>query len=280
MERLVGILLQIVMVVVLTGCVTANTSDPRAVAEATRVKYDPYMQQTSVIGDGIDLEGFFPNSSTYRLGAGIKNGQSYFHLHIRLWSQLGWYFLSSAADIDGVSLPVFELDREVESGGNVEEKVAVQLSREYLDRHAQSGLNIRVDGKRGSVTYKVPAAYVAGFLAKYDAVTANASSGAQKQQEPVPRANKPVLGVGTIDISPQLAPVMGLKPGARVLRVDPGSCAEKAGIVLRDIIVKFGNSDINTTRDLQAAVGSVQPGSKISVSLWRIDKEVQVSVQF
>jgi len=169
----------LLITLVLAGC--ANTSDPRAVANATRINFDPYSQLTSVWAATV-IGSDFPNSISYDLRAGIPTrGQSFLQLYVRYWSQLGWYFLSSASDVEGTVLPLVQIDRNVDQSANVEEIVGVTLSRDYLENHKSSGLNIRIAGQRGSVVVKVPGAYVAGFLARFD--DALAQSGAPKKAD-------------------------------------------------------------------------------------------------
>lgn len=155
------------LALLLVGC--ANTTNPLAVADATQVTYDQYTKTTTVLADMVqESDGF--NNITYRLRAGIKGkNNNYVQLYLTYWSQSGWYFLSSADDINGESLPVVTIDSQVESGA-VRETLAVTLSRPYLDSHKLSGMNIRITGKRGSITVQVPSAYIAGFLTKLDTV--------------------------------------------------------------------------------------------------------------
>lgn len=90
----------------------------------------------------------------------------------------------------------------------------------------------------------------------------------------------------------QLAPkphYLGVEPnlaassisGVRVLSVDPGSPAERAGLQIDDIIVKLGAVTIKDPADLIVALKSVRPGVPTEVVYLRQEKELrtQVSVE-
>jgi serine protease Do len=79
------------------------------------------------------------------------------------------------------------------------------------------------------------------------------------------------LGVVIQEVTKELADSFGLPKaqGALVANVEKGGPADKAGIESSDIILKFDNKDVKTSTDLPRLVGSVKPGSKASVQVWR-----------
>ena len=80
-----------------------------------------------------------------------------------------WAFLESAISHDGTTLTTRGVDREVYGAGSIKEQVVVELPRSYLDAAADdTGLDIRVSGKRDSVIAKVEPHYIRGFLDKVD----------------------------------------------------------------------------------------------------------------
>jgi membrane-associated protease RseP (regulator of RpoE activity) len=250
--------------VLLSGC--ANTSDPRAIAEATKVSYDPYTKSTSVFGDMVQ-ETDFPNILSYRLRAGIqKDAQSFVQLYVTYWSQSGWYFLSSANDIDGIALPVIQIDREVQTNATVEETVAVSLSRSHLDSHKSSGLNIRLTGQRGSVIVKVPPAYIVGFLAKFDTVLPQTGNSANLESASKTTSTR-TLGVNMVPVPPQLAGLTGIPSGKGLLVVNvfPNSEALRADFRAGDIILEFDGREMSIPTDLQAAVKTASDVAKAEV---------------
>jgi len=62
---------------------------------------------------------------------------------------------------------------------------------------------------------------------------------------------------------------MGKARGAQVDKVEPGSPAEKAGIQVGDIILKFNGINIDKRIDLQRAVSDAKAGSRAVVTVWR-----------
>jgi putative serine protease PepD len=59
------------------------------------------------------------------------------------------------------------------------------------------------------------------------------------------------------------------RPGAQIGRVQSGSPAADAGLKAGDVITDFAGESIRTANDLTSAVGSKQPGDKVSVTYVR-----------
>jgi len=59
------------------------------------------------------------------------------------------------------------------------------------------------------------------------------------------------------------------RPGAQIGRVQSGSPAADAGLKAGDVITDFGGESISSANDLTSAVGSKQPGDKVSVTYVR-----------
>jgi len=79
------------------------------------------------------------------------------------------------------------------------------------------------------------------------------------------------LGVGTQEVTPQLARAFGLADatGALVLVVERTSPAETAGIVAGDIIVMVDGKRVGRPSDLLQITGATAPGTTIKVQVWR-----------
>jgi serine protease Do len=60
--------------------------------------------------------------------------------------------------------------------------------------------------------------------------------------------------------------------------VEAGGPAEKGGIKVGDIILKFNNQPIETTRDLPRLVGATKVGSRATVTVWRRGTQLDVPV--
>jgi len=88
------------------------------------------------------------------------------------------------------------------------------------------------------------------------------------------------LGVVIQEVTPDLAASFGLKEakGAVVSQVEPGSAAEKAGIQPGDVILKFDGREVTDSSTLPRLVGSVKPGAKVKVEVWRERKSRELTV--
>ncbi len=90
------------------------------------------------------------------------------------------------------------------------------------------------------------------------------------------------LGVMIQEVTADLADSFGLKKpeGALVAEVEPGSPADKAGIQVSDIILRFNGHAIKDSIDLPRMVGATKPGTKAKLGVWRkgATKELEVTV--
>jgi serine protease Do len=88
------------------------------------------------------------------------------------------------------------------------------------------------------------------------------------------------LGVQISEVTRDVAESLGLGKarGAEVSMVEPGGPAEKAGIKVGDIILKFNGAPIDTTRDLPRLVGASKVGSRATVTVWRRGAQQELPV--
>jgi serine protease Do len=90
------------------------------------------------------------------------------------------------------------------------------------------------------------------------------------------------LGVMIQEVTADLAETFGLKKpeGALVAEVEPGSPADKAGVQVSDIILKFNGNAVRESIDLPRMVGATKPGTKVRLGIWRkgTSKELEVQV--
>lgn len=93
----------------------------------------------------------------------------------------------------------------------------------------------------------------------------------QSQLKDKGKVSRGRLGIGIQDVSQELAESFNLgKPqGALVAAVEKGLAADKAGIEVGDIILKFDGKTVSESSDLPRMVGSTRPGSKVVVQVWR-----------
>ncbi|SFD43776.1 DegQ family serine endoprotease [Massilia yuzhufengensis] len=88
------------------------------------------------------------------------------------------------------------------------------------------------------------------------------------------------LGVQISEVTRDVAESLGLGKarGAEVSMVEAGGPAEKGGIKVGDIILKFNGQPIDTTRDLPRLVGATKVGTRASVTVWRRGAQLDVPV--
>jgi serine protease Do len=84
-----------------------------------------------------------------------------------------------------------------------------------------------------------------------------------------------MLGVGIQDLDENLAKQFSLDNtnGALVTSVTPDSAADKAGVKVGDVIVRFNGKEVTGSRDLRNQVGGTAPGAKVKLDVMRGGKE-------
>jgi serine protease Do len=94
------------------------------------------------------------------------------------------------------------------------------------------------------------------------------------------RVTRGRIGVGIAEVTKDVAEPLGLPraSGALVRNVEPGGPAERGGIEVGDIILKFDGRDIQRSTDLPRLVGNTKPGSKVPVTVWRKGQSRDLSV--
>ena len=68
-----------------------------------------------------------------------------------------------------------------------------------------------------------------------------------------------------------------LPNGALVAKIDPDSAAERAGLKVGDVILKFNDKAIVDAGQLSAQVGMAMPGDKAALEIWRAGKALTFS---
>jgi serine protease Do len=88
------------------------------------------------------------------------------------------------------------------------------------------------------------------------------------------------LGVQIGEVSKEVAESLGLGKarGVEVAMVEPGGPAEKGGIKVGDIILKFNGAAIERAGDLPRLVGATPVGSRASVTVWRKGAQQDIAV--
>jgi len=83
-----------------------------------------------------------------------------------------------------------------------------------------------------------------------------------------------LLGVIIQEITPDIAKEFDLADtkGALVAQVNKDSAADKAGIKVRDVIIRYNGKDIEDTRQLRNLVAATAPGTKVDIVVRRDGK--------
>lgn len=88
------------------------------------------------------------------------------------------------------------------------------------------------------------------------------------------------IGVIIQEVTLDLAESFGLSKatGALISSVEKGGAADKAGIQVSDVILKFDGNLVASSVDLPRIVGATRPGSKVAVQLWRKGESHEVKL--
>ncbi|MBO3759512.1 Do family serine endopeptidase [Ciceribacter sp. L1K22] len=89
------------------------------------------------------------------------------------------------------------------------------------------------------------------------------------------------LGVQIDAVSKDIADSLGLAEAAGAIVVAPqdGSPGAKAGIEQGDVIVAVDGEQIKDNRDLAKRIGTMTPGTKVELSIWREGKSITKTVE-
>ena len=87
------------------------------------------------------------------------------------------------------------------------------------------------------------------------------------------------LGVVVRNVDPSVT-AYGVPLGASVDSVTDGSCAQKAGIRPKDVIVKVGDYPVESITDLSRAMRNYEPGDTAQIVVWRSGQEHTLQVTF
>ena len=119
-----------------------------------------------------------------------------------------------------------------------------------------------------------------GFMGISFAIPMDEAVRVSDQLRATGRVSRGRIGVQIDQVTKEIAESIGLgKPqGALVRGVEVGSPAEKAGVEAGDIITKFEGKMIEKSIDLPRLVGSVKPGSKATLTVFRRGASKDISV--
>lgn len=110
-----------------------------------------------------------------------------------------------------------------------------------------------------------------GFMGLSFAIPINVATEIAEQLKTHGKVSRGRIGVMIQEMTEELAETFGLAQsrGALVVSVEKNGPADKAGIEVRDVILKFDGKDIAVSSDLPRIVGNAKPKSKVAVQVWR-----------
>lgn len=110
-----------------------------------------------------------------------------------------------------------------------------------------------------------------GYQGLSFAIPIDVAMGIEQQLLETGKVSRGRLGIGVQAINQDLASSFGLQApnGALVSNVEKNGPADKAGLEPGDVILKFNGQSIDRSSDLPPMVGSIKPGSTVSVEVWR-----------
>jgi S1-C subfamily serine protease len=90
-----------------------------------------------------------------------------------------------------------------------------------------------------------------------------------------------MLGVAGQDVDPRVAAAYGLSEdaGALIVRVEPGSGAEAAGLQAGDLVVAADGAPITSMGELAAAIQAHDPGDELDLTIVRGGQELEVTAE-
>lgn len=119
-----------------------------------------------------------------------------------------------------------------------------------------------------------------GFMGLSFAIPIDVAMNVADQLRTVGKVTRGRIGVVIQEVTLDLAESFGLSKatGALISSVEKGGAADKAGIRVSDVILKFDGNIVASSFDLPRIVGATRPGSKVTVQLWRKGESHEVKL--
>ena len=121
-----------------------------------------------------------------------------------------------------------------------------------------------------------------GYMGLSFAIPIDVAMDVQNQLRSTGHVSRGRIGVVIQEVTKELADSFGLAnpQGALVNAVESGGPADKAGVEVSDIIIKFDGKNVASSSELPRIVGAIRPGSKVTMQVWRkgASKDLTVTV--
>ncbi|MDD3352691.1 DegQ family serine endoprotease [Zoogloea sp.] len=119
-----------------------------------------------------------------------------------------------------------------------------------------------------------------GFMGISFAIPIDVAMKVKDQLQKYGKVSRGRLGVSIQGMDAELAQNFGLdKPGgALVANVEPGSPAEKGGLLPGDVVTAVNGQRVDNSADLPRIIGEQKPGTAVRLSVWRDRKSREISI--
>lgn len=142
-----------------------NMNDPGDVAAATNVQRDEYGTSTIYKGPNIAIK---PQDHLFIRATKADAGSVSYQIYVSVNYTGVWRFYNWAYDADGSTLDLTLYSRNFADCTRNDcahnEHMGVDVKREYLAQHVQSGLRFWLSGKAGKEAFFIPSGYIKAFL--------------------------------------------------------------------------------------------------------------------
>lgn len=158
------------LAVLLTGCLATtpklNLNDSQAIASAISVRTDSFKKQVNFSGPNVAKDE--TDDLHIRAWKFEKTGDISYQIYIADYYYGDWRFYDAAYDSNGDRFDTTKISREVGScnkyGCSHVEHLGLNVSKQYLEKNASTGISFKVSGKAGEQVFYIPSAYVQAIL--------------------------------------------------------------------------------------------------------------------
>ena len=149
-----------------------------------------------------------------------------------------------------------------------------------INRGNSGGPLVTLNGEIIGINTAIATTASSGYIGIGFAVPSNMARHVMDEILADGKVSRGFLGVSLQSIDNNLAQAFGLKKveGALIANVSKGSAAEKAGLQVEDIILKYDGKPVENAASLRNAVYMLKPGTKITLTILRKDQMIDLPV--
>lgn len=140
--------------------------DVRSVTHAIRVQRDHLDKTTLIIGPSVTT-GIL-DTIMLRARKPDTGGEIHYQVYLTDYYHGDWHLYDKASDLQGNLLKITLNSRDVSSCAYITcshyEQLGLDVSREYLEKNRENGLEIVISGPGGKENFSISPAYIQAFL--------------------------------------------------------------------------------------------------------------------